>query len=265
MSNLTIDTCINTDSLTWMTNYNGSPFADLIFADPPFNINWKYDIYIDKKPDQEFLDWNRQWISLAITKILKPHGQIFICMGDEYVGDIEVMCKRELNLTPQNWLIWHYGFGQSGKLHTRKRFTKSKTHIIRFSKHPTNFYFDPISIAVPSGRQTTYADKRADPRGKCPNDVFINKRIAGTHKDRVPGMTTQMPRELIRPWIISTTKPDDTIYDPFPGSGISLIVAKELGRHFFATELSPAYAQRITKRLNEVTHNNSLSPSIPAL
>lgn len=247
---LTLDTCLNADSLDWMNNYTGAPFADLVFADPPFNIDWKYDIFIDKKPDQEFLDWTKSWVNLAISKCLKPEGQIYICMGDEYVSEIDVICRRELNLWRQDWLIWHYSFGQSGKLEKRRKFTRSKTHVLRFSKHPRNFYFDPISVAVPSGRLLKYADKRADPRGKCPDDVFVVKRIAGTHKERVPGMSTQMPGELVKPWIIATTKPGDTVYDPFPGSGIALKIAKITGRHYFGTELSPNYHSRIEKFLS---------------
>lgn len=262
-STLTIDTCLNTDSLKWMDEYQGQPFADLVFADPPFNIGWKYNTYDDEQPEDDFIDWNRRWINLAISKVLKPFGQIYICMGDEYVADICQICKRELKLTMQNWLVWHYTFGQSGKLDHRKRFTRSKTHILRFSVHPRKFYFDPISVAVPSGRLLEYADKRADPRGKCPDDVFITKRIAGTHKDRFPGMSTQMSEDLVKPWIIATTKAGDTIYDPFPGSGVSMVVAKKTGRHFFATELDTDYHSRILNRLNVLPHSNIQSPCPP--
>lgn len=246
---MNFNTCVNADSIEWMTNYQGEPFADLIFADPPFNIGWEYDICIDEKTDLEFINWNREWINLAATKCLKPYGTMLICMGDEYVSDIDVMCRRDLGLHRQNWMIWHYEFGQSGKLHSRKRFVRSKTHVLRFSKHKAKFKFDATRVAVPSKRQTMYADSRADMRGKCPNDVFIHKRIAGTHKDRVPHMTTQMPIELVTPWILAMTDHNDLVYDPFPGSGVTLAAAKNKGRQYFGTELSPAYHQHILNRL----------------
>ena len=36
--------------------------VDLAFADPPFNIGYKYDVYKDRKAPQQYLDWSRQWI-----------------------------------------------------------------------------------------------------------------------------------------------------------------------------------------------------------
>lgn len=254
-----LNTCINADSLAWMTAYDGPQFADLVFADPPFNIKWKYDVYIDEMPYHEFIDWNKRWISTAIAKIMKPNAQIFICMGDEYVSEIDMMCRHEFGLHKQNWLIWNYSFGQSGKLHERKRFTRSKTHILRFSKHKKVYTFNGVDIAVPSDRQLAYADKRADPRGKCPDDVLCFKRICGTHKDRVPGVSTQMGADLVSTLIKATTNPGDMIYDPFPGSGISCRVARSLNRNFFATELSPNYTLRIQQMLgiSDQPHNNS--------
>lgn len=243
-----MNTCLNIDSLTWMSNYTGEPFVDLIFADPPFNIKWKYDIYIDKMPDDEFIDWNRKWIAQA-KRILKPTGQMYICMFDEYVSEIDLICRKELGLYCQNKLIWNFNFGQSGILHTRKRFTRSKTHILRMSKHRTKFTFNPQDIAVPSARQLEYNDKRADGRGKCPDDVLRYKRIAGTHKDRFPSVTTQMPIEMVSMLIKAVTNAGDMVYDPFPGSGVSLRAAQLLNRNYFGTELSPNYTTRILNAL----------------
>ena len=254
---MNLNTCINAESLAWMQAYEGDPFADLIFADPPFNIKWKYDIYIDEMPDDQFIEWNRQWIRLATTKILKPTGQMYICMFDEYVSDIDLICRRELGLFRQNWLVWNFSFGQSGKLLERRRFTRSKTHILRMSKNENVFTFNPQDIAVPSDRQTIYNDKRADPCGKCPDDVLKFKRIAGTHKDRVPGMSTQMPIEMVTMLVAGATNAGDIVYDPFPGSGVSLRASKLLNRNYFGTELSPNYHQRMVAMLNGPSAHSS--------
>ena len=227
------------------------PFADLIIADPPFNIDWKYDVYIDKKNDEEFLNWNKEWISEA-KRLLNDSGNLIICMGDEYAADIDVLARRALGLHRRNWIIWHYTFGQSGKLETRKGFTRSKTHVFRYVKNPAKAYFDPISVAVPSDRQLKYNDKRGDPRGKVPNDVMMFKRIAGTHKDRFPQMSTQMPIEMVNVWIKAMTKAGDVVFDPFPGSGVSLRAAGLLDRKFLGVELSPDYTRRIKEKLKEL-------------
>jgi len=41
--------------------------VDLIFADPPFNIGYDYDVYKDKKEYQQYLDWSRDWISCSAS------------------------------------------------------------------------------------------------------------------------------------------------------------------------------------------------------
>ena len=37
--------------------------VDLVFADPPFNIGYQYDVYHDERADHEYLDWSREWMA----------------------------------------------------------------------------------------------------------------------------------------------------------------------------------------------------------
>lgn len=245
-----LNQCLNVDCLQWMRSQIASdetPFADLIIADPPFNINFDYDVYDDNKKGTDFIKWCRDWLEAA-TNCLRATGNIIICMGDEYVTDIDVICRKDLKLLRRNWGIWHYSFGQSGTLEKKKKFTRSKTHILIYSKSKDS-YFSALDVAVPSDRLKKYKDKRADPRGKCPNDVFLFPRVCGTHKSRVKSINTQMPVELVSLWIKSMSQPNQVVFDPFSGSGTSLIAAKSLNRQYIGCELSPTYAANITKRL----------------
>jgi len=243
-----INKCINGNSLEWMKTID-KPFADLIIADPPFNIDFKYDSYNDNRPDDDFLAWSEEWIYEAF-RLLKSGGNMLIFMGDEYISDIDTICRKKLEMKRLEWLIWHYKFGQSGKLDNRKKFTRSKTHGLRFGKDK-KCYFDPISVATPSDRQLLYNDKRADPRGKCPDDVFSFKRIAGTHKERVKGVPTQMPVKLVRIWVKAMCKPGGLVFDPFAGSGSSLMAAKLESRNFLGVELSEECTKIINDRLSK--------------
>ena len=244
-----VNTCLHGDSVAWMAGVT-DPFADLVIADPPFNINFPYDSYNDRLPEDVYLDWSRQWIKLA-SALMVGDGNLLICMGDEHVSDLDVICRKELGLHRLNWMIWHYKFGQSGKLDSRRKFTRSKTHILRFGKIE-NPYFNAAAVAVPSDRQRLYSDKRADPRGKCPDDVFIHKRVCGTHHERFPGIATQMPVALLRPWVKAMCKPGGFVFDPFPGSGSSLDAAKREGCQFLGVELSRTYTDRILDRLSRI-------------
>jgi len=48
------------------------PFADLVFADPPFNIGYKYDKYHDRKASENYLAWTRDWIGECV-RVLQSH------------------------------------------------------------------------------------------------------------------------------------------------------------------------------------------------
>src|SRR5262245_3738123 len=62
---------------------NGLPAGsiDLVFADPPFNIGYEYDVYHDAKEDDHYIAWSRDWIS-AVHRVLKEDGTFWLAIGD---------------------------------------------------------------------------------------------------------------------------------------------------------------------------------------
>ena len=65
--------------------------------------------------------------------------------------------------------------------------------------------------------------------------------------------STQKPVELMRRPILNHTKPGDAVYDPFLGSGTTIIAAKHTDRVAFGLELEPAYVDVIVKRWEAYT------------
>ena len=57
-------------------------WVDLVFADPPFNIGYDYDVYDDKREAEHYLDWTRRW-GAAVRRVLKPSGAFWLAIGDE--------------------------------------------------------------------------------------------------------------------------------------------------------------------------------------
>ena len=89
--------------------------VDLIFADPPYNIGFEYDgHYVDRRPDDEYVQWTNDWISAA-TRLMKPSGSLYVLIGDEYAAETRMHLKtlqKEGKLLFRNWIVWHYTFGQ---------------------------------------------------------------------------------------------------------------------------------------------------------
>jgi len=241
------DKVVRDDCVKWLRKrreQGGEPFADLIFADPPFNIGYKYDVYEDRKAYDEYYAWTQQWMT-ACRDVLKPTGSFWVAIGDEYAAEVRLI-GRELGLHLRNWIIWHYTFGQN----TKKKFARSHTHLFYFVRDEKNFTFVDEAVRTFSDRQREYNDKRANEAGKLPHDVWTEfPRICGTFEEREGWHPCQMPETLLARIVRVCSRTGDLVFDPFAGSGTTLVVAKKLRRHYFGLELSGEYARGTRQRL----------------
>ncbi len=268
--------------------------VDLVFADPPYNIGFHYDEYDDNRPGDEYVQWTEDWIN-GCVRLLKPTGSLYVLIGDEYAAETRMHLKRleqEQKLVFRNWIVWHYTFGQNCK----SKFNRSHAHLFycvgsaatgKWKASDPPFAFNRQDIAVPSARQTTYADRRANPKGKLPDDTWYLRpqevaddgevsyfgpdedtwylsRLCGTFKERQGWHPCQLPEALLERIVKLSSHEGDVVFDPFTGSGTTLAVAARLGRHWAGTELSADYAKRATQRIKHVqktgqTHTTTLS------
>ncbi len=240
---------------------------DLAFADPPFNIGYDYDVYHDSQADHEYLGWCEKWI-VQIGRVLKPDGTFWLAIGDEYAAELKLIAQREARLSTRSWVIWYYTFG----VNCTNKFNRSHVHLFQLVKDAGKFTFnanDP-QLRVPSARQLVYADVRANPKGRLPDDTWILRpqdmpqgfgpdedtwyfsRVAGTFKEREGFHGCQMPEQLLGRIIRASSNEGETVLDPFAGSGTTLAVAKKLRRRWIGFELSDQYVQRIQSRLDEI-------------
>jgi len=223
------------------------PFADLIFADPPFNIGYKYDKYNDKVKSKNYIAWTKDWMTIC-KNVLKPHGSFYIAIGDEYAANVKVIAD-ELGLFMRNWLIWHYTFGQQMK----KKFARSHTHIFYFVRDKNHFTFNDHAVRTPSDRQLLYNDKRANPAGKMPDDVWDEySRVCGTFRERTGWHPCQMPESLLKRIIAVSSNAGDCVLDPFSGSGTTAVTAAQSGRNYVGVEISKTYVEKAKKRLADL-------------
>ncbi|QDT39582.1 DNA-methyltransferase [Stratiformator vulcanicus] len=270
---------------------------DLVFADPPYNIGYSYDEYDDRRDCDDYLDWCGEWTS-EIARLLKPDGTFWLAIGDEYAAEMKVMLTRqnEERLKLRSWVIWYYTFG----VNCTHKFSRSHAHLLYFVKDPKNFTFnaDDPDVRVPSARQLVYGDKRANPKGRLPDDTWVMipnhdgslpevaegdeekwvlrpqdaptgfrddgsvwyfPRVAGTFKQRAGWHGCQMPEQLLGRIIRSCSNEGDIVFDPFAGSGTTLAVAKKLGRSFLGCEMSKDYARQAEKRLSDIVVGDPLT------
>jgi site-specific DNA-methyltransferase (adenine-specific) len=206
----------------------------------------------------------------------------------------------------RNWIIWHYTFGQQ----TKKMFAKSHTHILYFTKEKPdngmgNLTFNADAIRVASARQTTYADKRANSKGKLPDDTWYlrpqeanyvengyrefvqqwsrskdqllpeffdptsdtwnESRVCGTFKEREGWHGCQMPIGVLNRIITASSNPGDIVLDPFNGSGTTVVAAAMLGRKYVGIDQSAEYVGYAQKRLEHALEVKDQSTSNSAI
>ena len=246
--------------------------VDLVFADPPFNIGYEYDGYKDTKNDNEYRKWLGQWIEES-RRVLKPHGSIWIAMGDEFVADVATALRLS-GFHQRNWVVWYYTFG----VNCQRKFNRSHTHLLYYTKHRTKFTFNKPAVAVPSERERRYNDKRAAAGGKVPDNTWILNpadfgafnpdedtmhfpRVCGTFKEREGWHGCQMPVTLMHRIIECCTDEGDTVVDPFAGSGTTLAAAKGLNRNWIGFDVSDKYVKLSRTRVKQTVAGVAIGSS----
>ncbi len=230
--------------------------VDLIFADPPYNIN-KAD-WDNFESQEKYIEFSMQWIELA-ARILKPTGTLFICGFSEILADLKHPASKLFKSC--RWIIWHY----KNKANLGRDWGRSHESILHFRK-TGNFTFNVDEVRIPYNQHTLkypshpqavtsqYGNgkKRTEtwepnPLGAKPKDVLeipqdfieIPTTCNGMH-EKTPH-PTQKPEELLRKLILASSKVGDVVLDPFCGSGTTPVCAEQLQRRWIGCDLSEEY------------------------
>lgn len=235
--------------------------AQIIVADPPYNIGKDFGNDSDKQPMDEYLAWCDKWIAECL-RILKPNGTMFIYGFSEHLALITSRIPQSVH---RRWLIWHYTNKNVASLNFWQR---SHESILAIWKSDRVFNRDDVrepytegflngaagrKRAATAGRfskgdtATTYT---AHPAGALPRDVIKIPALAGGAgmKERVDH-PTQKPLALCERLLKSCKQPTGYVLVPFAGSGSECLAAKNLGLPFVGIELNPAYVALARSRL----------------
>lgn len=213
---------------------------DLIVADPPYNIGKDYGNGSDKQQFDEYICFTKHWLK-ECHRVLKSDGTIYVFIGFRFISYLYQILEDELNMNFVNWISWHYtqGIGKT------KGFSPRHDDILMFSKSE-NYKFNLDEIRIPQ----KYYRKINNMRGANPGDVWEVSHIHYCQKNRQPH-PTQKPEALIERMVLASSNINDTVLDPFCGSGTTLRVCQQLNRNAIGIELNSVYVDQIRERLNE--------------
>ena len=239
--------------------------AQIIIADPPYNIGKDFGNNSDNQDMNQYLLWCEEWIKECL-RILKPNGTMFIYGFSEILALI--LSKVPYNIN-RRWIVWHYTNKNVPSLNFWQR---SHESIIVLWKSEKVFHRDEIREAYTEGflngsagkqrketkgrfskgdKKTTYI---AHANGALPRDVIKIPALAGGAgmKERVDH-PTQKPLILCEKLLRSCKQSaiDGYVLIPFAGSGSECLAAKNLGLPFIGIELNENYIKLINERLKD--------------
>jgi len=132
----------------------------------------------------------------------------------------------------------------------QKTLTDDYRMLFCYQKPGGPLVFNPDAIRIPSARQEKYNDKRANPDGRVPGQVWNIRRLQGTSIDHVPWHPAQLPPELLLRIIKGWSNPGDLCLDAFAGSGSFGVACHRTGRNCVMIEQSPLYCENIQNRID---------------
>src|SRR5438093_132907 len=89
------------------------PCVDVVFADPPYNLEKSYKGYEDDRKDKEYIQWCNEWL-LRCVQFLKPHGTLFVLNLPKWTTHHAVFLNSHLHF--QNWIVWDALSDPRGKI-----------------------------------------------------------------------------------------------------------------------------------------------------
>lgn len=215
-----------------------SQSVDLIVADPPYNLGKNYENNHDLVGFDEYLTFSKKWLTQA-KRVLKPTGTIYVFMGVRFISYMYDLLARDLDLFFNSWIVWHYtqGIGKT------RGFSPRHDDILMFTKS-TNFTFNLDDVRIPQ----KFYRARNNMRGANPGDVWEFSHVHYCNENR-QAHPTQKPEGLIERIVLASSRPGETVLDPFSGSGTTLRVCQQTSRKCIGFDVNPNYVKMAEQRL----------------
>jgi len=227
----------------------------LVVTSPPYNIGKEYEkkLHLDV-----YLEQQSQIITECV-RALSPKGSICWQVGN-YVDKGAIIpldtvlypIFSNLGLRMRNRIIWHFEHG----LHCSLRFSGRYETIIWFTKSDDYiFNLDPVRIPQKYPGKKYFKGPKAgqyscNPLGKNPGDLWVIPNVKSNHVEKTDH-PCQFPVELIERLVLSLTNEEDWVFDPFLGTGTSVIAAIRHGRRGVGAETVPKYVDLARERISQ--------------
>jgi len=230
--------------------------VDVVFADPPFNLQKNYGYsFDDKLTEKDYRRWTGFWLK-AITCKITEGGQIWVHQIPKHA--IHTAHKLEevswpVGMVFQNWVAvkfesWVNQYNLNPFHYVMLRYSKGK--VTTFNRKgdlsPHQYCRHCGGLIADWGGKEKYRNEE----GKCLSDIWDDiERIR--HTKNKTRDCNELPIKLVERCIKLTTNEGDLVLDPFLGSGTTAVACKELNRKFIGIEINEEYCEIARNRLRQ--------------
>jgi modification methylase len=229
--------------------------VDLVFADPPYNLQLQGDL---KRPDdsrvdavdsdwdkfasfEAYDDFTRAWLA-ACRRVMKPHATLWVIGSYHNIYRVGAIVQ-DLGFWILNDIVWRKSNPMPN--FRGRRFTNAHETLIWAARDAGKRDYTFNYEALKAGNDDI----------QMRSDWFIplctgDERLKG--RDGKKLHPTQKPEALLARVVLAASRPDDTVLDPFCGTGTTGAVAHRLRRRFVGIEREANYAAAAEDRISAI-------------
>ncbi len=226
--------------------------VDLLFIDPPYNLNKTFNSSSFKKRDlATYTDWLDAVLS-GLERTLKPTASIYICSDWQSSSAVFEAVKNRFHL--RNRITWEREKGRGASKNW-----KNSSEDIWFCTMSDTYTFNVEAVKLKRKVIAPYTvngtpkdwdmTEAGNYRLTFPSNLWTDLTVPFWSMPENTDHPTQKPEKLVAKVILASSNPGDVVFDPFLGSGTTSVVAKKLGRQYFGVEIDEMYACLAEKRL----------------
>ncbi len=235
--------------------------VDLLIVDPPYNLFKDFGGNSFKKLGlEDYALYTEKWIA-AVKPKLKPTASVYVCCDWESAIVIGGILQKRFIL--RNRITWEREKGRGAK-----RNWKNSMEDVFFATVGKDYTFnlDAVKqrrkVLAPykeNGKPKDWEEtKDGKFRDTCPSNFWDDISVPYWSMAENTAHPTQKPEKLIAKLILASSNANDTVLDPFAGSGTTAVTAKKLGRNFIGIEKNSTYCAWTEYRLENAENDKTI-------
>lgn len=235
--------------------------VNLLIVDPPYNLTKEYaGSTFGKMSDKKYADFTEKWIT-AVRPLLADDASVYVCC--DYRSGIVIAPILEKYFVVRNRITWQREKGRGAQKNW-----KNAMEDVWFCTVGDEYHFNLDKVRQRRKVKAPYRENGQPKdwfeengvkyRDTCPSNFWDDITVPYWSMSENTPHPTQKPEKLIAKLILASSREDQTVLDPFAGSGTTAVTAKKLGRNYIAIERSSDYCALIERRLERAETDKTI-------